>query len=216
MRTKIKKLSMLCLLFIAINIQAQEFNFGLSAGVDVTNVRLSNSCTYYSVQYDPMIAFNLNAFAAYRSAGFWGITAEPGFIRKGAVMSVAYNLEKHETHLRLNYIQLPVLADFYITKKLSLSVGPEFAYLLSAKVHYDGNNTDISDGYDPKFEVSGMAAINYTILPRIDIALRYSHGFTTISEMEFTNEMGEPTGEAKEKSQYLQLMVRARIFSSRQ
>ena len=216
MIAKIKKLSVLGLLLIAINSQAQEFNFGASAGVDVTNIRLSNSCTYYLVQYDPMVAFNLNAFAAYRSASFWGITAEPGLIRKGAIISGAYDLEKHESHLRLNYIQLPLLADFYITKKLFLSVGPEFAYLMSAKVNNDGNTADISNAYDNKFEVSGMAAISYTILPRVDIALRYSHGLTTISEMEFTNEMGEPVGEAKEKNQYLQLMVRARIFSKGQ
>ncbi|MDD3525498.1 MAG: porin family protein [Bacteroidales bacterium] len=216
MRTKIKKLSMLCLLFIAINIQAQEFNFGLSAGVDAANIRISNSTQLDLTKADPMIAFNLNAFAAYRSAGFWGITAEPGFIQKGANITISSYPKDFESRMQLNYIQLPLLADFHLTDKLFLSVGPEFAYLVSAKARNDDEKVDFYDYYDKKFEVSSMAAINYTVLPRIDIALRYSHGFTTISEMEFTNEMGEPTGEAKEKSQYLQLMVRARIFSSRQ
>jgi hypothetical protein len=213
MIAKIKKLSMLCLLFVAVSTQAQEFNFGASAGVDVSNIRVSKTSSFDVVDYDPMVAFNLNAFAAYRSASFWGITAEPGFIRKGAILSVAFDPEKYESQFRLNYIQLPLLADFYLTKRLFLSVGPELAYLISAKVNYDGNTTDISNGYDPKFELSGMAAISYAILPRVDIALRYSHGFTTISEMEFTNETGEPIGEAKEKNQYLQLVVRARIFN---
>jgi hypothetical protein len=212
MIAKIKKLLVLCLVFIAFNTQAQEFNFGASAGVDVSNIRVFNSSPYDIIEYDPMVAFNLNVSAAYRSASFWGITAEPGFIRKGAILTFAYDLEKYESQFRLNYIQLPLLADFYITKKLFLSVGPELAYLISATVNYDGNTADISNVYDNKLEVSGMAAINYAIFPRVDITLRYSHGFTTISKMEFTNEMGEPVGEAKEKNQYLQLMVRARIF----
>ena len=125
----------------------------------------------------------------------------------------SYDPEKYKSQLRLNYIQLPLLAEFYITKKLFLSVGPEFAYLMSAKVNNDGNKTDVSNGYNPKFEISGMAAINYAIFPRVDIALRYSHGFTTTSEISFTDIHGQPCGEAKEKNQYLQLMVRARIFN---
>jgi hypothetical protein len=214
MIAKIKKLSVLCLVFFAVNTQAQEFNFGASAGVDVSNIRVSNTCTYYLVQYDPTLAFNLNGFAAYRSASFWGITAEPGFIRKGAISSVAFAAEGDESHLRLNYIQLPLLADFYLTKKLYLSVGPEFAYMVSAKAKDDDDKVDFYSHYDKKIEISGMAAINYTILPKVDIALRYSHGFTTTSEISFTDIYGQPCGEAKEKNQYLQLMVRARIFST--
>lgn len=216
MSTKFEKLSMLCLLFVAVNIQAQEFNFGVSTGVDVTNIRVSNSTTIAYLEYNPMIAFNLNAFAAYRSAGFWGITAEPGFIRKGAKETVVYSAEKQEARLFLSYLQLPLLVDFYLTRKLSLSVGPEFAYLMSAKVNYDGKFTDISYAYDNKFEVSGMAAINYTILPKVDIALRYSHGFTKTTQIDFTDIHNEPLGHVKEYNQYLQLLLRARIFSTRQ
>ncbi|NCA86467.1 MAG: PorT family protein [Clostridia bacterium] len=216
MRAKIKKLMMLSLLFIAINIQAQEFNFGLSSGADITNIRLSGSMSDKYVEYKPTVAFNLNAFAAYRSAGFLGITAEPGFIFKGAKVTDVYSTEKHKARWIFPYLQLPLLADFYLTDKLYLSVGPEFSYMIAAKIYYDAKFTDISYAYDNKFEVSGMAAINYTILPKVDIALRYSHGFTKTTQIDFTDIHNEPLGHVKEYNQYLQLLLRARIFSTRQ
>jgi hypothetical protein len=79
MKTIIKKPMMLCLLFVVVNIQAQEFSLGLSAGADITNIRITNSSSIDFVDYDPVLSFNLNAFAAYRSAGFLGVTVEPGF-----------------------------------------------------------------------------------------------------------------------------------------
>jgi hypothetical protein len=125
-------------------------------------------------------------------------------------------VEKYEAYLYLFYFQLPLLVDFYLTDKLFLSVGSEFAYLVSAKGKDDDEKVDFYDYYDKKFEVSGMVAINYTILPKVDIALRYSHGFTKTTDIDFTDNHGVPIGGIKEYNQYLQLMVRARMFSTRQ
>ncbi len=81
-------------------------------------------------------------------------------------------------NITLMYLQLPLLVDLYITKKLFVSIGPEFAYLINAKAKSKDQSADIKDWYENTFELSGMIGVNYNIFERFDIGLRYSHGLT--------------------------------------
>jgi hypothetical protein len=211
---KTKKITSLVLgLLLAIGLNAQEFNFGITAGFDIANARLTNKPSSYGAYrtYYPLTAFNINAHFGFKSNSFWAITTEPGFIQKGGVIRYDDNYRDKDAKLISNYIQFPVLIDFYLTKKLSLSIGPEFAYMIGTKAKSKENSKDITDLYDNKFEISGLIGINYSVFKYIDLGLLYNHGLTYTQIISFTDDTGTKVGEGKVYNQYFQLFVRFKI-----
>lgn len=194
-------------------LHAQNFKFGLLTGFDIANARLTNKPDIEGDLriYYPMISFNANGYIGFRSARFWGLSVEPGFIQKGGVQLMNKEDKKDDLKFKLNYIQIPILADFYLTNKLFISIGPELAYMLNAKVKSKDNSNDISDIYDNDFEISGLIGINYNIIKKLDIALRYSHGLSYTMKIIWRGDFGDYLGKSKEYNQYFQLLVRLKI-----
>ena len=131
-----------------------------------------------------MLSFNANAYIGWKGDGIIGLSAEPGYIQKGGVIKENYTGSEENLRTMLNYLQLPVLLDVFITEKLSASIGPEVSYMLSAKIKSESGSTTEIDWYDKKFELSGMAGMQYAITPHFTLGLRYSHAITPCSKLE--------------------------------
>lgn len=186
---------------------SQDLKFGFEAGFDVANAQMIYKPDNFPKMFYPMIAFNVNGYIGYKSSGFWGLSAEPGYVQKGGRQKYTDGYLRYQ----LNYIQLPVLAELYITDKIFFSVGPEFGYMINAKVKSGQNSNGITDFYNRRFELSGQAGINYRIYDKLDIGLRYNHGLMYIQKITLRNEFGDQMGEVKNFNQYFQLMVRFKI-----
>lgn len=229
MNIKMKKLKILIitalLLHLGLNLQAQKINYGFLAGYVCANAHVVKSNDYATKLFSPMHSFNINGFIEYRFPGAWGIAAEPGFIRKGGrVDGESHFLGSFE--LQLNYIQLPIVAKLYCTDRFYISFGPEFAYLINK----DGNVPSMPDTFTPAekeayvmftpfedkaFEISGMIGLNYSILKKIDIGLRYNHSITKFSVTSWINPrypIGYGImGYSNVYNQYLQFIIRYKI-----
>ncbi|WP_321368305.1 porin family protein [uncultured Draconibacterium sp.] len=203
-----KKFSLLIMLLFVLPItnNAQDFKFGGLTGITASKIYFNNKPSDFYEETDALTAFNINAFAKYKSASFWGVAIEPGFIQKGYRTNITWGFIQGSAKVRLNYIQLPILAELYLSDKLYFSLGPELAYLLNAKYNMEGK-TDITDIYDNRFELSGLIGVNYNIYKNFDIGLRYNRGLTKTTGIIFMNETGEYMDEAKEYNQYLQIIV---------
>lgn len=184
---------------------SQNFKFGLVAGFDIANAHLTNKPYGFGDNqvYYPMIAYNFNGYIGYKKSEVWGLSIEPGFIQKGG------RQKSSDDYIRfnLNYLQLPILFDYYVVDKFYISIGPELSYLINAKV----KSNDITDLYDRRFELSCLVGINYKIIDKLDIGLRYNHGLTYTSKITWTNEFGESIGVSKDFNQYLQLVLKLKI-----
>lgn len=203
---KRKTILLLTLLSIGQCIYAQHFKFGLQAGLDITKsylIDLPEEITE-NLTISPMISYNINGYIAYKGNSFLGLSIEPGFIKKG-------RNQNDGVKYHFNYIQLPILAEIYLTDKLFLSVGPELGYLINVKVKSEDAPDYKNDLYDKKFELSGLIGINYSIIENFDIGLRYSRSLTSTSDRIWTNEYGEKGEESKEYNQYIQVLVRFKI-----
>ncbi len=213
MKTKIVCIISGLILFSAFCLKAQNFKFGLLAGVDVSNTLMADKPDIegYSRLYDPMVSFNVNGYIGYKSPGFWGLSLEPGFIRKGGIQRFDKENKDDDVKFQLYYIQIPMLVDFYVCNKLFLSVGPEFAYMINATAKSKDYSNDISEYYDNNFEISGMIGINYSFLENFDIGLRYNHGLSYVSKVTWTDETALLTNESKEYNQYIQIIIRFKI-----
>lgn len=210
-------LSVIFLLSIAYSVMLAQMNYGLTAGFVVANSHVTNrlkgddSRVFY-----PIASYNINGYIGYKSNGCWGLSFEPGYIQKGGLQKDIYSYSSGITYkgditYRLHYIQLPILVNLYLTDKLYVSIGPEVSYMLSAKGKLEGFSLDISDSYDHKFELSGMAGINYTIAKRFDIGVRYNHGLTKVSTIQWRDLMQSYMGESNVYNQYFQLIVRVKL-----
>lgn len=195
------------------NTNAQDFKFGILSGFNVANAQLTNKPDIEGVSriYYPLISITTNGYFSYLSSGVWGLSAEPGFIQKGGKIQNQQDNRDDDIKFKLNYIQLPILADFYLSDKIFLSVGPEFAYLINAKIKTKDFANDITDNYDNHFEISGLIGVNYNILENFDIGLRYNHGLTYTWKVTYTDDAGYEMGEMKEYNQYFQFIVRFKI-----
>ena len=157
--------------------QAQKLSYGLSGGIDYVGFHVTEK--YVSLNgenpTEPLLSYNINGYFAYKSKGLMGLTIEPGYMLKGYTWENSYwSYFDEPAKFLSSYIQVPILADFHISKHFFISSGIEFAYLMSSKVVV-GETTQKFDLPDKRFQFSGIIGVNYEIMKNLDIALRYSH-----------------------------------------
>lgn len=196
-------------------LQAQKFYVGLQTGLDISTKHISNKDDFTEEKkiYSPLTMFNVNAYLGFKSNSFWGLSIEPGFIRKGGQrndltlqiddMLFAYQDVKYIS----NFIQLPLMVDFYITDKLFLSVGPEFDLFLSSKQESQDLSFDTSGEHD-KLDISAGASAGYSITKNFDVRLLYNHSIASSSNFYWFDGTGLMVGISKQYYQYIQLGLR--------
>lgn len=163
-------------------LSAQEYKIGFEAGPNLSTRKFTKFSNI-------ALSYHINGYFAYNSQGFLGISAMPGFILRGNSYGSGDNTNKQR--LNLYYFHLPVLADFYLTKKLVFSIGPEPAILLHASaINYNFGNASIIDMFE-KFEFSGIAGFSYRINNMLAARVSYSHAFNWFWDISLTNPNGE-------------------------
>lgn len=198
------------MLLPGLNLDAQNIHYGLLAGVGVNHPCVGKHSYDNQQLFYNMPCFNVNGQVEYRFPGLLGLAAEPGYIRKGGAVD-GINRIMTEFKIKLHYFQLPILANVYFTDKFYLSIGPEFAYLMSNDVNLSHKLSAFTPFEENALEISGLFGVNYNITKRIDIGLRYSHALTHFAVVSWTNIYDDILGQAKVYNQYFQLTCRYKI-----
>lgn len=205
---KIPNLFLSVLILISANfVFAQDLKLGFIAGVDLTNIRFEKNNDYFNgsiPDFKHIISYNANGYIGYKSNSFWGLSFEPGYIKKGG------DFTDFNSRYTFSYIQLPVLADLYISDKFFISIGPELGYLVKAKFENNDLSMDILDRCDNRFELSGLLGINYSIFKNTEIALRYSYGLTYTAKTFFSDNYGN---QLRQYNHYIQFILRFKILT---
>lgn len=199
------------MLLPGLNLTAQSINYGIQAGFGVTVPHVPNTFTEKRLLYT-MGSFSINGTIEYRFSGILGMSAEPGYIRKGGVARFGINRIMSDFAIQLNYVQLPILANLYFGDKFFISIGPEFAYLLNKDGNLDFSQDAFTPFEDNAFEISGLVGVNYSITTRIDLGLRYNHSLTQFTEVSWIDfPSGNILAQSKAYNQYFQFILRYRI-----
>ena len=165
-----KLLLFIPMLLVAFTISAQNVTFGAKAGLNFTReVGVDASGTFGS---GGMTAFHLGVIAEIEMSDSFSIQPEllysgQGFNSKGDVTT------------KLDYINLPVMAKFYVGDGFSLEAGPQIGFLASAKVDVDGESTDIKDSLKSIDFALNLGA-GYKLDSGLNFGLRYSIGLTGV------------------------------------
>jgi len=195
-----------------ISLNAQNLDLGIKSGFGIANIYITNlpGTDTNSDLFSPIMSYSLNGTLNYKSKGLWGFSFEPGFIKKGWFSNI------NEYKIGLQYFQLPILSDFYLSDKFYLSIGPEINFLLNAKNKSSYGTQKITD-LNNKFEFSGVVSGAYNISNNLDIGIRYSRGLTQISDKVFWvfDESDDDPAELKDYNQYLQFFIKLKINNMR-
>ncbi|MCC7520157.1 MAG: PorT family protein [Flavobacteriaceae bacterium] len=149
-----KKFLLLAVVFVVSNVVfAQEVTFGAKVGVNY-GATLTSDADYNALfkgairpQFGVFAELNLSdAFALqggleYFGSGFQGKGEDVDYKPLGSTVELQV---KNEVKGKLAYLQVPVLAKYYITEGFSVEAGPYVGFLLSAK--YDGKSTTSYNG----------------------------------------------------------------------
>ncbi|KUJ61824.1 hypothetical protein AR687_11450 [Flavobacteriaceae bacterium CRH] len=150
---------------------AQSTRFGVKAGLNLTTFAGGN---YYDA--NSLVGFHVGGFAEIKIIEKLAIQPEVLFSTQGAKFDGGFD---GDWDTKLNYINIPVLAKFFITKQFTVEAGPQIGFLVSAKE--DGQ--DAKDFYkSTDFGFNFGAGYNFT--DNLSVGLRYTVGLSNIGDYE--------------------------------
>lgn len=164
--------------FFSTSAFAQHFEYGVKAGLNLATVTNTDG----QAKFRPGI--HAGAFAEYVINDYVGVQAELLYSMQGYRMKE----DGATATVKLDYIVLPVLAKIYVVpEKLSLYVGPQFGYMVSAKIKAEVDGNSVTENiYDndglKKFDVSASMGLSYRLPYNLEVSAGYNLGLTKIGD----------------------------------
>lgn len=177
-KTKVMKRTFL-LVAIAIlgfgtSMNAQEYwNFGIKGGVNFSNMSSdgfddNNSRT----------GFHLGLLAEIPVSDRFSVQPEALYSTQGTEANGAFG----EGEYQIDYVQVPVIAKFYLVDGLALEAGPSFNFKVEEE--YDLENgifdSETDTDYASSFEFGGALGASYKFNNGFFLGARYTMGFSNV------------------------------------
>lgn len=126
--------------FTSVNAQ-EEVSFGAKVGVNFATVPFSGQGVE---DPDAITSFHIGATLEIPVSEKFSVQPELVYSSQGAKSEYSNSGYNSKSELTLNYINIPVLAKFYVTEGLSLEAGPQIGLLLKAEDESEYSYTDSS------------------------------------------------------------------------
>ena len=161
---------------------ALSIKYGVKAGVNLSN--MSNDMTFdpgFSMGTGFQVGALVNLHWGQRTesslpgTGLWGL--QPEILFSNQV------IKSDGGDVKLNYIKVPVMLKVYPLSRLSVEVGPEFSYLISASpesLNVDGATVKVEDckGFNFGAGIGAAYEFNFGLM----VGARYSMGFSDLGK----------------------------------
>jgi|GEM_PF-1563738 len=186
------------MLFSAQTVFSQNAYLGLKGGFNESNFSTSK---INNIHLNPIPTYNFAfVFSGKLRDRPFGMSLEPGTVLTGT------DLNSDSLKYKMRFVNMPVLLDYYPTKKLKLSAGLEPAYLIGAKRQSKGSaETSVTNIYNRKFNLFANIGLSYSVKYFMDFGLRYSESLTALSHND------EVFQNHKITNGYLQLFILLKI-----
>ncbi|MGB5362486.1 MAG: porin family protein [Aureibaculum sp.] len=177
-------------LFGFTSVKAQEVSFGAKAGVNFATINSDNfdsfdgrTCFHIGFVSEIMISDNF-AFQPELLYSCQGSDYSETF-SNGIESTFSKALATYEGSIKLDYLNIPLMAKYFVAEGFSLEAGPQVGFLLSAKDEYDFDGDTGED--DIKEYVKGIDfginfGIGYKLEGGLNLGARYNLGLTDIND----------------------------------
>lgn len=176
-----KKLTLLIICtIISCNISAQQKNtsIGIKAGLNISS--------YYGKSYSDIkakVGYQAGVVLEYRFFGIFALSPELVFSAEGCTVNSPDSKSGSLVHYA-NYINLPVMAKFYVLKNLSIDFGPQFGLVVYMHETFDNHNYEVSKGSYDEFNVGLGIGATYNFNKNLFVQGRYNMDFLNMSRDE--------------------------------
>ncbi len=124
------------------------------------------------------LSFHAGGYANIPLVDKFSVQPELIFSRQGAKFK---DNNRDDAKLRLNYLNIPVLAKYNDPSGFYAETGPQFGFLINAKVKNDGNLYGVSGSYN-SFDFSWGFGAGFRVTEEASIGLRWNLGLTDVSK----------------------------------
>lgn len=170
---------------------SQQVKWGVKAGYSAFNL------DGFSEKVDYVSGVHAGATAEFKVAPKFAIQPELLYSMEGGKYSYELNAMpfylKSSEEVKLSYLNLPIVAKYYVAGGLSLEAGPQIGYLLKAESEYQSTVTFDGETFEDQGKVDikdNLKSINYglhlglgyELKNHITFQFRYQLGLSNISE----------------------------------
>ncbi|WP_446685088.1 porin family protein [Formosa undariae] len=148
------------------HVSAQDILFGAKAGLNFASVFGDNTDDYETVT-----AFNYGVMAEIPISDSFSF--QPEVLYSGQGYSFGDNT------VALNYLNVPLLAKYYVVKGFSLEAGPQVGFLLNT----NDDGLGIEDDFDT-VDFGINLGLGYKLDNGLNFSARYNIGLTDIDDIE--------------------------------
>ncbi|MEO6174508.1 MAG: porin family protein [Flavobacterium circumlabens] len=148
------------------NVNAQKIKFGAKGGLNFASVSGDNT-----EGIDVVTSFNFGVVSE--------IPVSDKFSFQPELMYSGQGYSFNDNTIALNYLNIPLMGKYYLTKGLSLEAGPQIGFLLSAK----NDKTDVKDSFNT-FDFGVNFGLGYKLDNGLNFGARYNLGLTDINNLD--------------------------------
>lgn len=166
---KILSIISLSLIFSA-GAMAQNFGFGVKAGINGSDFRSSDD------NFEMKVGYLLGVYGNIRLSERVGFQPELVYSLQGAA--------SEDYDINLNYLNIPMMFKIYVTPAVNLQLGPYIGFIVDKSLASDIDDLD-EDDFEDSFEGLdlGLAGgINFEAKRGFNVGLRYVYGFGDVNE----------------------------------
>ena len=147
---------------------SQDINFGVKGGVNFASLTGDTS------GLETRTAFHFGIVAEVQISDKFAFQPELLYSSQGAKDS------EFDEELKTTYLNIPLMAKYYVAENISIEAGPQIGLLLSAKTEIDG-----ADDEDIKFRFRDVDfgfnfGLGYKLDSGLNFGLRYNLGISNI------------------------------------
>ena len=175
---------------------AQDISFGVKAGINFANFTNTKS---YDAKYKK--GWTAGIVLEYEITDKFSIQPEVLYSTQGTDVSFTRPnprnkmiTDKFDAEVSLDYINVPILAKFYVFEGLSIDLGPQFAFLVDDSIDEvrtvltnpksTSHRNDVKLPGKKTFGIDGSVGIAYKLPENIFIQGRYNFGLLDVDEFE--------------------------------
>jgi hypothetical protein len=170
----------------------EDMSFGVKGGLNVSSITNSDQD---GVNSKSLIGFHVGFFGEFMISDKFAIQPELLYSAQGVKLEFAGD----NGDLKLDYINIPVMAKYYVADAFSLELGPQIGFLVSAKAKSGGVSEDIKDQVKSTDVSLGFGG-TYYFAEKFMLGARYNLGLTRIQK-------DLSPGESESKNSVFQISV---------
>jgi len=162
---------------------AQDIRFGLKGGINLSS--FTGDLDYTSSK----VSFQAGGFAEFKISNKFFIQPEIVYSSQGSKYKDFGFNSSLEERINVNYLNIPVMAKYYIIDKLNIEVGPQIGFLIGGKRRYDviiESGQKFSNSYNSKNDFKNVDfglnfGAGYDFTEKVFIGVRYNLGLGNVS-----------------------------------